>query len=325
MPSKEKKYGKGPRSTSRIGRQYKNKLWRRKRLTQIAVSSDHELDHELDHESLDSFVDTLAVKGLPDGWFLSYSNESPEAELRIFETFRQVFHKPMVILRLLIIKRDLTWEVYLADHTVPHQCAILSEFPPSINNETLLKLIGAVSSASICQGNVEERYITMARIRKGIFTSQNGEVVAFLDQSFCVMVDGKQCSATIRHAKCELLIDGYLCASCNGFRDILRAMFSKHRNRSDIPSMYTNTRFLRTPQKSARIISLQKAVRFKNRKLKQLRMRLNNILDNNGVVVADDLSCDIVKVVDSHQVLEEDEFKRIFWEQQVASYIQKIW
>ena len=64
-------------------------------------------------------------------------------------------------------------------------------------------------------------------------------------------------------------------------------------------AIYTNTRFLRTPQKSARIISLQKAVRFKNRKLKQLRMRLNNILDNNGMVVADDLSCDIVKVVDS--------------------------
>ena len=46
MPSKEKTYGKGPRNASRIGRQYKNKLWRRKKLTQIAVSSDHELDHE---------------------------------------------------------------------------------------------------------------------------------------------------------------------------------------------------------------------------------------------------------------------------------------
>ena len=38
---------------------------------------------------------------------------------------------------------------------------------------------------------------------------------------------------------------------------------------------------------------------FKNRKLKQLRMRLNNTLDNNRVVVADDLSCDIVKIVDT--------------------------
>ena len=254
---------------------------------------------------------------MPDGWYFSYSNES---ELRIFEIFRQVLHKPMVILRLLLIKHDLTWEVYLADHTVPRHCAIFSHFPPSITNDILLSLIGAVSSASICQGNFEERYITMARIRKGIFTSQNGETVAFLDESFCVVVDGKQYSATIRHAKCELLINSNLCPSCNGFRDILRALFSKHRNSSDIPSIYTNTRFLRTPQKTARIISLQKAIRVKNRQLKQLRMRLSNILDDNGVVVADDLRCDLEKVVDSHQVLEKDEFKRIFWEQQVTSY-----
>ena len=61
----------------------------------------------------------LAMKGLPDGWFFSYSNESLEVELRIFEIFRQVSIKSMVILWLLLIKHDLTWEVYLAGHTVP--------------------------------------------------------------------------------------------------------------------------------------------------------------------------------------------------------------
>lgn len=135
------------------------------------------------------------------------------------------------------------------------------------------------------------------------------------------MVDGKQCSATIKHANCDLLIYGNICASCNDFRDVLRALFSKHRNRSwsNMPSIYTNTRFLRTPQKSVRTISLRKAIHIKNRQLKQLKIRLNNILDNDGVVVTDDLRCDIEKVVESHHVLEEDEFKRVFWEQQVAS------
>lgn len=50
-----------------------------------------------------------------------------------------------------------------------------------------------------------------------------------------------------------------------------------------------------------------------------MKIRLNNILDNDGVVVTDDLRCDIEKVVESHHILEEDEFKRVFWEQQVAS------
>ena len=106
----------------------------------------------------------LNVKGLLNGWFLNYNNDSFEAEFRIFEAFRQHFRKPLVILRLLIIKLDLTWQVYLADHIVSHQCAIFSDFPRSINNETILDLIGAVSSAKICQGTFEERYITMARI-----------------------------------------------------------------------------------------------------------------------------------------------------------------
>ena len=239
-------------------------------------------------------------------------------ELRIFETFSQCHLKPLIILRLLLIKEDLTWEVHVADHAVPYQCAILDQFPSSMNNESLLSLIGAVSSASVCQGNFDVRYIAMARIRKGIFTSQGGEVVAYLDQSFCITVNGEQHSTTVRHAKCELLIAGDLCAPCYGFCNTLRALFSKLRNRSVVPSVYTNTRFLRTPQKSARIKSLQKALHIKTRQLKQLRMRLDSILESNGVVVADDLRCDLEKVVDSHQVLEEDEFKRVFWEQQVG-------
>ena len=43
----------------------------------------------------------------------------------------------------------------------------------------------------------------------GYFYITKWRSCGFLDQSFCVMVDGKHCSATIRHAKCELLIDGF--------------------------------------------------------------------------------------------------------------------
>ena len=44
---------------------------------------------------------------------------------------------------------------------------------------------------------------------------------------------------------------------------------------------------------------------------------LDSILEHNGVVVVDDFRYELEKVVDNHQVLEEDEFKQIFWEQQV--------
>ena len=103
---------------------------------------------------------------------------------RIFENFGQFHLKSLVILRLLLIKEDLTWEAYVADHAVPHQCAILDQFPSSLKNESLISLLNTVHSANICRGNFADRYIAMAKIRKGIFTSQEGGTMAYLDQSF---------------------------------------------------------------------------------------------------------------------------------------------
>ena len=50
-----------------------------------------------------------------------------------------------------MIKEDLTWEAHVADHAVPHHRAILNRFPSSLNNESLMSLLNAVSSANICQ------------------------------------------------------------------------------------------------------------------------------------------------------------------------------
>ena len=96
----------------------------------------------------------MALNELPDGWFFSY-NQSPQAEFRIFETFHQFHLQPLVILRLLLIKEDLTWEAHVADYAVPHQCAILDRFPSSLNNESLISLLNAGSSANIFQGNLQ--------------------------------------------------------------------------------------------------------------------------------------------------------------------------
>jgi len=89
---------------------------------------------------------------------------------------------------------------------------------PFLNTFLHLQLINTVSSTSVCLGNFADRYIAMAKIQKGIFTSHSGEVVAYLDQSFCVTVNGEQQSATIRHVKRELLV---VSAPCYGFRDTL--------------------------------------------------------------------------------------------------------
>ena len=79
-------------------------------------------------------------------------------------------------------------------------------------------------------------------------------------------------------------------------------------------------RYLRTPQRSAYIKSLQTALRTKHRQLQRMKVKLNHLMESNSCIkVDDDLTSDIAKVIENTRVLQGDEFKRIFWEQQVAS------
>ena len=45
-------------------------------------------------------------------------------------------------------------------------------------------------------------------------------------------------------------------------------------------------------------------------------MKLNVIVDNDGVQVDEHLQKNLEKLTDVHSVMEEDDFKQIFWQQQ---------
>ena len=90
---------------------------------------------------------------------------------------------------------------------------------------------------------------------------------------------------------------------------------------SSVLSLHTNIRFLRTPQKIARFEAVRKAIKNKNKQLQRLKMKLSRAVKTDGIFVDDELSSDLQQVVDSkadHEpVFGNDEFKRIFWDQQV--------
>ena len=62
----------------------------------------------------------------------------------------------------------------------------------------------------------------------------------------------------------------------------------------------------------------QKGYKMKNRQLKWLRVKLNILLEKDSVQVDEQLQMDLEKVADVHSVMEEDDFKKIFWQQQVC-------
>lgn len=264
---------------------------------------------------MDSCHRTVVAKGLPINWFLSYV---PNSELRCFEVVRQNYHKPIVILRLLLISSDLTWQVYVAEHLVPSESVLLKDFPSTVTGDIATNIIFTLSEANICLGNYDDRFITLAHTRKGKFLSHHGNLIAFLDESFCVDVEGQQYSCTIRHCNCEILTQHQICLPCKNFRNTLRALACKKTDHtSTITSLYANNRFLRTPQKNARLILLRKAIKLKTKQLQRLRTKLSAIMESDGISVDEQLRTDLEKVMDIHSVVQEDEFKRIFWEQQV--------
>ena len=163
----------------------------------------------------------------------------------------------------------------------------------------------------------------IARQKKGTFLSIDGQVVAVLHELFCFVVNGELKSATIRHINCDILLDKekVTCPSCTSYRNTLRALVSKSTKPPSSPrlSSHANLRFLRTPQRRAHLAILQKAIRNKTRQLKRLRLRLKVLLENKASICVDkELTSDIERVIENHRVMEKDEFKRIFWEQQVC-------
>ena len=256
---------------------------------------------------------------LPDGWYFRCNDKD---EIQCFCVTRQsVDAAPMVISRILIITRNLSWLVYVDNHLLAPSNDVLSAFPPTLNTNVLLSLINCLHTSNVCSGNHDDPFITLARQKKGTFLSVDGKIVAVLQESFCFVVNGEMKSSTIRHINCDILLakEKVICPSCTTYRNTLRALVSKSIKSPSSPlSSYVNLRFLRTPQRKAHLTILQKAIRNKNRQLKRLRVRLKTLLENKASICVDkELCSDIQRVIENHRVIEKDEFKRIFWEQQV--------
>lgn len=240
--------------------------------------------------------------------------------MQCFQLTRQPANlPPLIVSRLILIQRDMKWKVYVSDHLVSMENEILAQYDSTMTSEIILPLIYTLNDAFLCPGNVDSEIIQLANDRKGSFHSQQGQLIAVLEKNVLLNVNNEQYFATVRHIQCDILISSLtICSVCHGYRNTLRAMASRSKRLSQQVGLHANVRYLRTPQRSAYIKSLQTAIRTKHRQLQRMKDKLNHLMASNSCVKVDDnLTSDISKVIQNTQVLQDDEFKRIFWEQQV--------
>ena len=216
----------------------------------------------------------------------------------------------------------MTWQVYATGFPVSMENDILRPFPPTLSLDVIPGLIQMLDSSVMCSGNFEQHFVEIAEVHKGRLLSRTGETVAILDEKVCIQIDGEWHFSTVRHVNCSILLTSQLsiCPACSRYRNTLRVMVSRHK-KAAISNTHGNVRYLRTPQRYAYIKSLQRAIRTKNRQLARLTSKLQDLMSSNLCLELDDkLNADILKVVEDHKtVTEKDDFKQIFWEQQVAS------
>ena len=135
---------------------------------------------------------------------------------------------------------------------------ILAQYDSTMTSEIILPLIYKLNSSFLCPGNVDSQIIQLAHDRKGNFMSQKGQLIAVLEKNILLKVDDEQYFATVRHIQCEILISSLtICSVCQSYRNTLRAMASRAKRLSQQIGLHANVRYLRTPQRSAYIKSLQ--------------------------------------------------------------------
>ena len=78
--------------------------------------------------------------------------------------------------------------------------------------------------------------------------------------------------------------------------------------------------------------SIQRAIRTQRAKVKQLTLKLEKLMASTGIDVDEELGNDMQAIVNNHQpdinAMKNDDFRRIFWEQQVHHtymYIMQIY
>ena len=225
--------------------------------------------------------------------------------------------QPLFVSCSLIVDRELTWNVYVYGHRVKKEENVqLKEISSHLDVSSFLNLLSILGSVKLCPGNTQSHFLEMAHSRKGQFMSVTGCTIARLE-NYPI--------PTIRRVNCQLVTSESKCTGCKSYEATLRALHSqwvRSKGKSPTKSKFTNNRYLKTPQKIRKLKSLRQKATAAERKVKQLRGKIQRITNKVGVEVDDALHNDLLTTMkDNDSRIEEKyptgTFRYLFWKEQM--------
>ena len=263
----------------------------------------------------------------------------------------------------LIITRDFTWSVTYRRAAVDlNLCTYLQEPPLLVNSGTksvlihfmnvtttiyyvflvskVVELLNCISGSVCCQGNSDPEFLNLPNIHKDAMMDHSSKhlksfipavaIPMYIGENRVAVIDATRTGqSTLFHVDCEILIQpssNNRCIACTKHRKSLSAMKarkSKDTDKTD-PSSHTNYAFLCTPEKNERLHRLQQAKKRAKLQSDRLKQKIEEVVDQSGVVVDDELHEDLRNIAAEcteqvHKACPEDTFKRLFWDQQEKS------
>lgn len=322
----------GARSKHRIGRFHKQ--WEKKRQSQKKNKPGRPKKMKPDHDNHDK-IDNLcelqsAVGESLNGW----TDMSTKEYARYVKLTEQPSsHQPLSITHCITINPDLTWKVWVHGHEVNKvECAPIQNISDHLNSKTAaVKLMVALNTTNVCAGHPDLHLCSFIEAKHNKLTCENGNVVAYLDTTCCVTLNGETYQQTIRTASCQLLVHGVKCAACVEYRSSLRALHNrwmKRKNRSPsthiAPGSHTALCRLTTPERNARFSNVKARANAAERQVKRLQEKIQASTTRIGVTVGEELHNELTTIMmecseEIQQQHPENSLQRLFWEQQLQA------
>ena len=198
----------------------------------------------------------LSRDTLPSGWIIHRFNDD---QVHCIQLKQQHIGTPVMLFHLLTIHNDLTWKLHTASHSVSLESPVLCQQPSHLTPDSAQSLIALIDSSSICIGNSQQKFIELARKRKGQFFGANGELVALEEDNYRRR---KMCNDQQQKDCLLLLLSSDMCSVCDKYRNTLRAMLCRQNKKSLLwsPHPKMNKRFFRTLQRRRYFQSLRKTL-----------------------------------------------------------------
>ena len=127
------------------------------------------------------------------------------------------------------IHSNLSWCAYVCGRLLhPDDCDVFTDLPKYVSDVSSLSLVlECVLSAQLCPGNPDPDFVHLIELDGGEFKGENKEVVATLDATNEVRMNGRTYGQTIRTQDCEIL-----CSPSSGERTVRCHRCSRFRGRS---------------------------------------------------------------------------------------------